>query len=71
MCSDKMGSLGCGAFPYHHCVLHRAAAHRPADCGQVRGTSIHLNKTGERRYGFSPKGSRFTATNATLFALVQ
>jgi uncharacterized protein (TIGR03435 family) len=33
--------------------------------------SIHLNKSGERRYGVTPKGSRFTATNMTLFALVQ
>jgi uncharacterized protein (TIGR03435 family) len=33
--------------------------------------SIHVNKSGERRYSVSPRGSRFTATNMTLFALVQ
>jgi uncharacterized protein (TIGR03435 family) len=33
--------------------------------------SIHLNKSGESRYGVSPKGNRFTATNMTLFSLVQ
>lgn len=33
--------------------------------------SIRLNRSGEPRYGVSPKGSRFTATNMNLFALVQ
>ena len=33
--------------------------------------SVHLNKSGERRYGVNPKGSRFTATNMSLFLLVQ
>ena len=33
--------------------------------------SIRLNRSGEPRYGVSPKGSRLTATNMNLFALVQ
>jgi uncharacterized protein (TIGR03435 family) len=33
--------------------------------------SVRPNKSGVRRSGFNPQGNRFTATNVSLFALIQ
>ncbi|HEY6339940.1 MAG TPA: TIGR03435 family protein [Bryobacteraceae bacterium] len=45
------------------------AAQLPAQ--QFDVASVRANKSGVPRYGFSPQGNRFTATNVSLFALIQ
>jgi uncharacterized protein (TIGR03435 family) len=45
------------------------AARLPAQ--QFEVASVRPNRSGVPRYGISPQGNRFTATNVSLFALIQ